>query len=748
MAMIARAVSLSVHAGTSFTYQGRLVQGTNSPTGEFDFRFTLYTDPLVGSAATEPVTNAAVKVDNGVFTTMIDFGPGVFAGEDLWLEIAARTNGSRAFTTLVPRQAMTPTPEALFSVTAANYSGPVSASQITGAIPPSLLPADLLSLTNLSGLYTTNTSTLALLSALGFNTMLQTNYTFTTNKVTGVAGSQPIVSSSTFSAWGQPVGVVTNPFNRLVVAVYPFDTSSVPTHAVAAVRVQGPFENISGTGPSGITNPSAWTLLGQAQQTFAAPVGQFTYVGFTFTNPIASTSNLWMEILTDGHAAFLGLNPSPGQPTNASIYPRTEYQTTKSLSSTAWVVSASALPAYEFWAAFETTLTTNLAVNYAMSGITNAAALFYNNASSGLASQNVQGAIDQIATNSFPAYLSPYVKFSLPATNYAVPGTEMNLYFDNVLRSQVPIPNLWVNVTSSWGAQYGSFGGFYRLEPVSTNAGISPFYMTVGYETNILSSYNGYLKVSTSSAGNGVTRKLLLVGDSTTAGGEAVSGLWTNMNTDVFKLSFVGTQGTSPINHEGRAGYTLNRFYAGDANGPSPFTNSSGIFDFHFYLTNNGFTMLSGDWVVVNLGINDVFNAATDVQCESIIQSFTNQFSLMASNILSVVPGIRVGLCITIPPSQSQDGFGVNYATGQTYYRYRRNRYLLAETLALYSQSGVYLWPINECLDTVNNMNRITGPVNARNTNTWTFIGNGVHPALSGYLQIADCYWAILKGNE
>ncbi len=145
LAVLGLAASVSAHAGTtSFSYQGSLAQGTNATSGKFDFRFTLYDAPLVGSAVTDAVTNTAVNVDNGIFTTIIDFGPGVFTGDDRWLEIAVRTNGPGAFTTLTPRQAVTPVPSALFSVNAANYSGPVSASQLSGAIPSSLLPAGLL----------------------------------------------------------------------------------------------------------------------------------------------------------------------------------------------------------------------------------------------------------------------------------------------------------------------------------------------------------------------------------------------------------------------------------------------------------------------------------------------------------------------------------------------------------------------------------------------------------------------------
>jgi hypothetical protein len=55
------------------------------------------------------VTNAATLVANGLFTVTLDFGSGVFISSDRWLEISVRTNGVGAFTTLTPRQPITPT---------------------------------------------------------------------------------------------------------------------------------------------------------------------------------------------------------------------------------------------------------------------------------------------------------------------------------------------------------------------------------------------------------------------------------------------------------------------------------------------------------------------------------------------------------------------------------------------------------------------------------------------------------------
>ena len=111
--------------GTAFTYQGRLNDGASSATGVYDFRFGIYDASVSGNQAGHFITNSAVGVTNGLFTTTLDFG-GVFTGTNYWLDIGVRTNGTTAFTPLTSRQALTPTPYAIFANTAYNVSGTIS----------------------------------------------------------------------------------------------------------------------------------------------------------------------------------------------------------------------------------------------------------------------------------------------------------------------------------------------------------------------------------------------------------------------------------------------------------------------------------------------------------------------------------------------------------------------------------------------------------------------------------------------
>lgn len=115
---------------TAFKYQGRLINGTSAANGSYDLQFILYVDAFSSLRAAEPVTNTAVGVTDGVFSTTIDFGPSAFTGPLRYLEIGVRTNGSvSAFTILAPTQQITPTPTAIYAYNAATA---VTANSVAG----------------------------------------------------------------------------------------------------------------------------------------------------------------------------------------------------------------------------------------------------------------------------------------------------------------------------------------------------------------------------------------------------------------------------------------------------------------------------------------------------------------------------------------------------------------------------------------------------------------------------------------
>jgi hypothetical protein len=124
--------------GTAFSYQGKLSSGANPAQGFYDLRFTIYDAAEGGGQIGSTLTNSAVGVTNGLFTTTLDFGASVFNGDARWLELAVRTNSVPTdFTPLSPRQLVGSYPYALYAPsagTATTVSGPVAASQLAGTI--------------------------------------------------------------------------------------------------------------------------------------------------------------------------------------------------------------------------------------------------------------------------------------------------------------------------------------------------------------------------------------------------------------------------------------------------------------------------------------------------------------------------------------------------------------------------------------------------------------------------------------
>ena len=63
--------------GTEFTYQGRLTDATGPLAGSYDFTFTLHL-AASGGVPVVTVTNLNTAVSNGLFTTAVDFGSGIY----------------------------------------------------------------------------------------------------------------------------------------------------------------------------------------------------------------------------------------------------------------------------------------------------------------------------------------------------------------------------------------------------------------------------------------------------------------------------------------------------------------------------------------------------------------------------------------------------------------------------------------------------------------------------------------------
>ena len=128
--------------GSAFLYQGQLAANGSPANGSYDFTFTLF---QAGAPTAGTLTNSATAVSDGLFSVALDFGPAVFNGSDLWLQIGVRTNGGAGFTLLAPMQPILPSPYAIMAGaantanTANALSGPLAPAQLSGAYPGNVI---------------------------------------------------------------------------------------------------------------------------------------------------------------------------------------------------------------------------------------------------------------------------------------------------------------------------------------------------------------------------------------------------------------------------------------------------------------------------------------------------------------------------------------------------------------------------------------------------------------------------------
>lgn len=134
LSLILLAPGICLAQTTAFTYQGKLGSGGAAANGDYQFEFKLFDSDLAGTQVGS--TQAVVAtVQNGVFTTRLDFGAGSFpADADRWLEISVRPPGSiDAYTVLSPRQQLNSVPYAIRSLRASNADNAANATNADNA---------------------------------------------------------------------------------------------------------------------------------------------------------------------------------------------------------------------------------------------------------------------------------------------------------------------------------------------------------------------------------------------------------------------------------------------------------------------------------------------------------------------------------------------------------------------------------------------------------------------------------------
>lgn len=101
--------------GTGITYQGYLEDADGPVTDNCDFQFSVFGSDSGTDQFGSTQTHTNVWVENGYFTVQdLNFGSDIFQGDERFLEIAVSCpTGTNSYSTLSPRQPITPAPYAL-----------------------------------------------------------------------------------------------------------------------------------------------------------------------------------------------------------------------------------------------------------------------------------------------------------------------------------------------------------------------------------------------------------------------------------------------------------------------------------------------------------------------------------------------------------------------------------------------------------------------------------------------------------
>lgn len=111
---------------TQFSFQGSLYQSGVAANGAYDLRFQLWDgfQQGDGSGVSGLITKFDVAVQDGIFTVLLDFGPGAFEDQALWVSVSVRDlNAGDAFIPLTPFVPLKPAPQAQWAVDAGRLEG-------------------------------------------------------------------------------------------------------------------------------------------------------------------------------------------------------------------------------------------------------------------------------------------------------------------------------------------------------------------------------------------------------------------------------------------------------------------------------------------------------------------------------------------------------------------------------------------------------------------------------------------------
>lgn len=317
-----------------------------------------------------------------------------------------------------------------------------------------------------------------------------------------------------------------------------------------------------------------------------------------------------------------------------------------------------------------------------------------------------------------PGDTDPAITVAIPPVVRVLTGGEFSIYYANVISRQNAI--FWCSSVSGLTTRrYDD-----HLSVTANAAGTYPLQWKVyssGY--SLLASGTCTIIAVDNKA---VTASALVIGDSTvTQGGYICQKLLSCFSAAGGALTLLGTRGTAPAKHEGRAGWKASDYCTKAADGTytNPFYDNG--FDFSHYMATQGYTGVGV--VVIQLGINDVFYAGLDSfsAAETI-----GYMDAMVTSILAYDSSIKVIVDLLTPPNGNTSVFTEKYGTSQIDFVYRLNTIRLSKALMEHfaGNASVVVSPNNCVLNPTQDIN------------------DGVHPTEGGYAKLGQTIYETMLG--
>lgn len=317
-----------------------------------------------------------------------------------------------------------------------------------------------------------------------------------------------------------------------------------------------------------------------------------------------------------------------------------------------------------------------------------------------------------------PGDTDPAITVAIPTVVRVLTGGEFSIYYANVISRQNAI--FWCgSVSGLTTRRYDD-----HLSVTANAAGTYPLQWKVyssGY--SLLASGTCTIIAVDNKA---VTASALVIGDSTVTQGDYIcQKLLSCFSAAGGALTLLGTRGTAPAKHEGRAGWKASDYCTKAADGTytNPFYDNG--FDFSHYMTTQGYTGVGV--VVIQLGINDIFYAGLDSFSAAETIGYMNA---MVTSILAYDSSIKVIVDLLTPPNGNTSVFTEKYGTSQIDFVYRLNTIRLSKALMEHfaGNASVVVSPNNCVLNPTQDIN------------------DGVHPTEGGYAKLGQTIYETMLG--